>query len=88
MKDSALKTVITQITMASQWQGATVSAVEVQTYDANTSQYSVVLDLNGQKHQIVQVYDSPTNKVVPIVVNQLPSQIKTVLHTQTMIDNH
>lgn len=59
----------------------------MQTYDEKTVQYNVVMDLKGQKHQIVQVYDRPNNKATPIVANQLPTEIKTVLHTQTTIDH-
>jgi hypothetical protein len=59
----------------------------VQTYDQKTVQYNVVMDVKGQKHQIVQLYDIPTSKIIPIVVNQLPTEIRTILHTQTTIDH-
>ncbi len=86
-KDTGLKTVITQITKSSQWQGATVSTVEVHTLDEKTVQYNVVMELKGQKHQLVQVYDKPTSKITSIVVAQLSEEVKSVLHTQTTIDH-
>jgi uncharacterized protein YueI len=87
-KDTALRTVVTQITKSSsQFQSATVSSVEVQTFDEKTVQYNIVMDLKGQKHQFVHLFDKTANVATAIGVTQLSTDIKTVLHTQTRIDS-
>jgi hypothetical protein len=80
--DTGLQSVITQITQSSvKYVLTNVTSVEVNVYDENTTQYSVIMDVKGQKEQLVQIFNKTSNVVTPVSVTQVPINIQPILYT-------
>lgn len=73
--DKGLQKVITQITSSSELKSATIISAEIHTYDETITQYNIVVDLKGQKQEVVKLLNKTSNVVTPIITTSIPSEI-------------
>lgn len=85
--DQGLQKVISQITSSSELKNATIISAEIYTYDEIITQYNIVVDVKGQKQELVKILNKTSNILTPIITSLIPSEIVPLVYSEAKVDD-